>query len=66
MKKSIIASIILSTLSGYALADASHENGQDEHALTTSFMYQGKAATEATKAYLITHKAQPCSNSIVA
>lgn len=51
MKKSIITSIILSALSGYALADANHANGQDEHALTTSFMYQGKAATEATKAY---------------
>ncbi|MBV7316522.1 alkyl/aryl-sulfatase [Shewanella sp. NIFS-20-20] len=50
MKISTITAIIISSLSWQALAN-SHGAGQDEHALTTSFMYQGKPATAATKAY---------------
>ncbi len=52
MKKSLLASIILPALSFGSIAGTNdHGAGQDEHALTTSFMYQGKPASEATKAY---------------
>ena len=52
MNKSVIASIVISSLSfSYSAVAHDHAAGQDEHALTTSFMYQGKPATEATKAY---------------
>ncbi|WP_051413134.1 alkyl/aryl-sulfatase [Shewanella colwelliana] len=52
MKKTILATLVLSTFTYSASVSAhSHGAGQDEHALTTSFMYQGKPASEATKAY---------------
>ncbi|QIR15898.1 alkyl/aryl-sulfatase [Shewanella aestuarii] len=52
MNKSVIALIVISSLSfSYSAVAHSHGTGQDEHALTTSFMYQGKPATQATKAY---------------
>lgn len=52
MKNNIITAVIISsfTMSTWA-GDHGHAAGQDEHALTTSFMYQGKSATAATKTY---------------
>ncbi|MDO6620628.1 alkyl/aryl-sulfatase [Shewanella sp. 6_MG-2023] len=49
MKKSIITTVILSVCSSAVVAhDHDHSAGTDEHALTTTFEYQGKPATKAT------------------
>ena len=49
MKKSIIALSILSLYSINVSADEhQHSGGSDEHALTSTFEYQGKPATQAT------------------
>ena len=49
MKKSILALSILAVASANAFAVGhDHSGAQDEHALTTTFDYQGKPATEAT------------------
>ncbi|MBT1444567.1 MBL fold metallo-hydrolase [Shewanella sp. JM162201] len=54
LKLNLVSVAVISLLSAapsYAGAGDSHGAGQDEHALTTSFAYQGKPATEATKAH---------------
>ncbi|WP_417347535.1 alkyl/aryl-sulfatase [Ferrimonas sp.] len=49
MKKSIIALSVVMSISTPLLADQhDHGAGKDEHALTSTFSYQGKPATQAT------------------
>ncbi|WP_372871456.1 alkyl/aryl-sulfatase [Shewanella sp.] len=52
LKLSVVSVAVIAILSTpVASAGTAHGAGQDEHALTTSFSYQGKPATEATKAH---------------